>query len=163
LLGGSLPRYLFGGNIGLYYRNFDLSLSFQGVGKQNSRMDELMYTPMPLGKGNITDVYADNYWSPYNTDEENQNAKYPRIGGSGSGEFADRLLFNGAYLRLKNITLGYTLPESINTHYFKSLRIYTSITDLFSIDNLPKGWDPEASGTTYPITSSFIFGVSVNF
>ena len=162
LLGGSLPRYLYGVNFDFNYKNFDFSLMFQGIGKQNTKMQGLMYYVKPMG--NIPKIIDGKYWSHYNTAEENLKAKYPRLQETSGTEytFSDMWLFNGAYLRLKNITLGYNVPNQIlHQKYFKSLRIYTSITDLFSIDNYPKGWDPESTSSAYPITTSFVFGVSV--
>ena len=165
LLGGSLPRYLYGVTLDANYKSFDFSVMFQGVGKQNSKMQGLMYYAKPGDKGNIPKIIDGKYWSYYNTDEENLHARYPRLETtSGSAyTFSDMWLFNGAYLRLKNITLGYTLPDRIfRQEYFKSLRIYATITDLFSIDHYPKGWDPEAKSSTYPITVSYVLGVSIN-
>ncbi len=165
LLGGSLPRYLYGLNLDIQYKNFDLSVMFQGVGKQVSKMQGLMYYAKPGDKGNIPKIIDGKYWSHYNTEEENLNAKYPRLEEtSGSAyTFSDMWLFDGAYLRLKNITLGYNFSDKIfRQKYFKSLRVYASITDLFSIDHYPKGWDPEANSSTYPITASYVFGISIN-
>ncbi|RIH67183.1 SusC/RagA family TonB-linked outer membrane protein [Mariniphaga sediminis] len=176
LLGGSLPRYLFGGNINLNYKNFDFLLVYQGVGKQKARMYENMVRPYIERWMNMPMFIDGQYWSKYNTDEENQKTKYPRLTDVNQGnnyQMSDFWLFNGAYLRVKNITLGYTVPESITSKIsVKSLRIYSSVSDLFSIHKYPKGWDPEhkitdnnilSSLSAYPITSSLIFGVSVKF
>lgn len=165
LLGGSLPRYLYGLTVDASYRNFDFSVMFQGVGKQNAKMQGLMYYAKPGDKGNIPKIIDGNYWSYYNTDEENLRARYPRLETtSGSAyTFSDMWLFNGSYLRLKNITLGYNLSNKVfRQEYFKSMRLYATITDLFSKDHYPKGWDPEAKSSTYPITVSYVFGISVN-
>ena len=65
---------------------------------------------------------------------------------------------------MKNITLGYNLPNLWTEKiHLKNVRLYMSAVDLFSINNYPKGWDPEVSDTGYPITASFIFGASINF
>lgn len=73
-------------------------------------------------------------------------------------------MFNGRYVRLKNITIGYTLPSSIsNKVLIRKARIYISANDLFCINKYPKGFDPEMSEYGYPITSSLLFGLSVNF
>ena len=65
---------------------------------------------------------------------------------------------------LKNITLGYTIPEKITKYAgIKRLRVYASATDLFSISRFPKGWDPEMGYTSYPITMSLLMGLSVKF
>ena len=73
-------------------------------------------------------------------------------------------MFNGAYFRVKNITLGYSLPENILKHVrMKSLRFYVSVNDLPAISNYPEGWDPELGWGSDYISTSFIFGVNVKF
>ncbi|MDX9881022.1 MAG: TonB-dependent receptor [Prolixibacteraceae bacterium] len=165
LLGGSLPRYMYGGNIGLNYSNFDFSLVFQGVGKQNARLIDAMVRPFREAWGNVPGILMNNYWSMYNNEAQNLKAKYPRlsdVGATNNYVMSDYWLFKGGYLRLKNITIGYTLPDfTVNKFNIKSLRIYASSSDLFSLNHYPKGWDPEA--TNYLMTKSFIFGASIKF
>jgi len=73
-------------------------------------------------------------------------------------------LIDGAYLRLKNVTLGYNIPSAITQKInLQSVRVYGSVSDFLTINNYPKGWDPEVSASGYPITASFIFGLTVNF
>lgn len=167
LLGGSLPRYIYGGNISLDYQGFDFSLAFQGVGKQNSRMTEQMVKPFFSSWTNPPLIIDGNYWSVYNTPEQNLAAKYPRLSNTGGENnnyvMSDYWLFNGKYFRLKNVVLGYTLPEKLTSKIkLSQFRIYASATDLFSIDNYPKGWDPEVSYNTY-ISKTFNLGLSVKF
>ena len=77
---------------------------------------------------------------------------------------SDYWLFNGGYFRLKNITLGYTLPPKwTEKATIKKIRLYVSANDLFCISNYPSGWDPEMGVSDYPITTSLLFGISVNF
>jgi hypothetical protein len=77
---------------------------------------------------------------------------------------SDYWLINGGYLRLKNLTLGYNLPEILTKKiHLQRVRIYGSASDIFTIDNFPKGWDPEVAQSGYPITASYIFGLSVTF
>ena len=77
---------------------------------------------------------------------------------------SDYWLFNGAYFRLKNITLGYSLPKHLMERTFvKNLRVYANIADLPAISNYPKGWDPEVGTSSDFISTSFIFGVNVKF
>jgi TonB-linked SusC/RagA family outer membrane protein len=167
LLGGSLPRYLYGGNILLEYKNFDLSLVFQGVGKQNSRISNLMVEPLLYSWEEVPQVIVGNYWSEYNTTEENLQARYPRLSDIGRKfhDYAcsDYWLFNGAYFRMKNIMLGYKIPPALSEKVkIRNARIYVSISDLFSIDSYIEGWDPEWT-SSYWITKSFILGLNVNF
>jgi hypothetical protein len=77
---------------------------------------------------------------------------------------SDYWLYNGRYIRLKNLSVGYTLPKAWTTKAcMNTVRLYVSGSDLFTISNAPKGWDPEVSTEGYPITTSLIFGVSINF
>jgi TonB-linked SusC/RagA family outer membrane protein len=165
LLGGSLPRYLYGGNIQLEYRNFDFSLVFQGIGKQTAQITQSMARPFINEYIEVPQLIVGNYWSKYNTDEQNLKARYPRVSNTGNTNnysFSDFWLFDGSYFRLKNIMFGYNLPKMLTERYkMQNVKVYASISDLLSIDNYPKGWDPEAS--SYWVTTSFIFGVSVKF
>ena len=167
LLGGSLPRFMYGGSADIAYKNIDLSLAFQGIGSQNVRYTSNMVQPLSGQWTNVPSVIEGKYWSSYNTDEQNANAIYPRISNVNAPSnytMSDFWMFNGRYLRLKNITLGYTLPEMITKGAFiKRARIYVSANDLFQLSDYPTGWDPEMSGTGYPITKSFLFGLSVKF
>ena len=160
LLGGSLPRFLYGGNIQLDYKSIDFSLAFQGIGKQNVLLPPSWVSPR-YAHYKLIDG---NYWSNYNTVEQNKKAKYPRFLTSTENNYvtSDFWLFNGAYFRLKNITLGYTIPSHISqTINMKGIRFYITMSDLFSIDNYPSGYDPEGSG--FFITKSFMVGASLNF
>jgi len=167
LLGGSLPRYMYGANLKLNYKNFDLSIVLQGVGHQNTRLSGIMITPLTANWGHMPKIIDGTSWSKYNTDEQNLAAKYPRLTYTNQGvnyAMSDYWLINGGYLRLKNITLGYNLPTSlIQKINLQRVRIYGSASDIFTIDNYPKGWDPEVAESGYPITSSYIFGLSVTF
>lgn len=167
LLGGSLPRYIFGGQINAGYVGFDLSMAFQGVGKQNAVMSEQMVRPFFSAWTTPPQIIDGNYWSVYNTEEQNLAARYPRLSVTSANNnnymASDFWMMNGAYFRLKNITLGYTLPSKIFRKLnISNLRIYGSATDLFSIDKYPAGWDPEANDSPY-ITKSFLLGLSVKF
>ena len=165
LLGGSLPRYLYGGNIRLEYKNFDFSLVFQGVGKQNSQITQNMVSPLSNFWEDVPQLILGNYWSVNNTNEQNLKAKYPRVtynGATNNYSFSDFWLFNGAYFRLKNINIGYNIPSNVvEKCKLQNARVYISISDLFSLDNYPKGWDPEAS--SYWITRAFNIGISLKF
>ena len=167
VLGNQLPRFQFGGNINLGYKNWDMSIAFQGIGKKNSYMGSAMVQPLRDNYGNIPAIIEDRYWSVFNTDEENARAQYPRLtktGLSNNYAISDYWIFNGAYFRLKNVTLGYTLPENVTKIIgMKRVRVYASASDLFCLSHYPKGWDPEMGYTSYPITTSILAGVSVKF
>ena len=77
---------------------------------------------------------------------------------------SDFWLFNGGYFRVKNITLGYTIPKAITEKaYIQRLRVYLSLNDLPAISNYPKGYDPEWSNYNEFITTSYVLGVNVSF
>ena len=99
--------------------------------------------------------------------EQNKKATYPRLtttNASSNYVMSDFWMFNGRYFRLKNITLGYTLPSFLTEKVkMNRVRLYLSATDLFSFSKYPSGWDPETGATAYPITSSYLMGIMVNF
>lgn len=167
LLGGSLPRYMFGTNLKLDFKNFDFSMVLQGVGKLNTRREGLMIQPLVENWGSVPAILDGTSWSTYNTAEQNLAAKYPRLtqnNRESNYTMSDYWLFDGSYLRLKNITLGYNLPSFIAQKIsLQNVRIYASASDILTFNKYPKGWDPEVSNTGYPITSSYVFGLSVTF
>ncbi len=168
LLGGSLPRYMYGGNVRMDYKNFDLGIVIQGVGKVNDRLEGLMVQPLMENWGHVPKILDGGAsWSKYNTEEQNLNAKYPRLSQNNRGNnytMSDYWLFDGGYFRLKNLTLGYTIPSGITQKIsLKNVRLYFSASDFLTINNYPKGWDPEVSVSGYPITASYLFGLSVKF
>ena len=166
-LGNSLPRYQYGGQINASWRGIDLSMAFQGVGKQNAYLSTAMVQPLRDNYGNIPAIIEGKYWSPFNTDAQNLKAIYPRLSNvSKNNNYAvsDFWIFNGGYFRLKNITLGYTLPKAWTQKIgLDRTRFYVSGSDLFCISNYPDGWDPEMGTSSYPITTSLVLGVQVNF
>ena len=167
LLGGSMPRYLYGGNIRLNYKNFDFGLMIQGVGKQNYRMGGLMVQPLPENWGNVPKIVDGNYWSTYNTAEENMNVRYPRLSRTSDANnmaMSDFWMIDGGYFRLKNISLGYSIPQEILKGIgVRNIRVYGNASDVFTINSYPKGWDPEVALSGYPITSSFVLGANIQF
>lgn len=167
LLGGALPRYTFGFNFNGTWKGFDLSIVLQGVGKQNALKSNIMTQGLMENWLTFPDLIDGKYWSVNKTDVENAKAKYPRLTYSNANSnyaMSDYWLFNGRYLRVKNLTLGYTFPsEWAKKIYMDAVRFYVSGNDLFCLSSYPDGWDPEVSTSGYPITKSLLFGISVNF
>lgn len=165
-LGNSLPELQYGGSIWAEWKGIDFNLAFQGIGHI------LSYWSWPVTPFKYQ-AYAcplnliESHWSPNTTDAENAKAKYPKLTTNNTNIYAtsDFYLFNGAYMRIKNITLGYTFPKQLTQKFNVSkLRAYFSVNDLPAFSNHPKGYDPE--WTSYGndlITSSFIFGLNVSF
>jgi len=172
LLGGSLPRFEYGGNLFLRYKNFDFNMVVYGIGQQNKYLNNYVVEAVRSG-GLGSPAYIDgNYWSTYNTPEENANAFYPRLSVVGSGGLnrnngnnyvtSDYWLINGGFLRLKNLVLGWSLPDSIIEKLkIQDFRIYGNVTNPFSIDKFPEGWDPQFSTSGYFVTKSFSLGISI--
>ena len=169
ILGSSSPHFQYGGNINLGWKNWDLAMTFQGIGKVLAWKGQAMvyrdgdaYT-FPV-------EYDKHYWSRYKTDEQNAKALYPRatLTNSAKNDYeqtSDFWLFNGGYFRMKNITLSYTIPERITKAIkMQKIRIYGSATDPFSIDNFPQGWDPESySNLSAYMTRTFTVGAQITF
>jgi TonB-linked SusC/RagA family outer membrane protein len=167
-LGASLPKFTYGGNATISYKGFDFSLVFNGVGKHTRRYAGFQVRPFDETFGNIPANLLGNYWSPENTPEQNQAARYPRFSGrSERNNYAvsDFWLFNGSYFRLKNITLGYSLPQPITEKVkLSQIRFYASLRDFFTLQrNFLDGWDPELDDTGYPIMKTVLFGVNLKF
>lgn len=172
ILGSSLPHYLYGGSVNLGWKGISLSVLFNGVGHQLSRLTEDMVRPFQgqwlsapsvLYKSNG----SRNYWSRYNTDEENLKVRYPRLSESGARynnyKMSDYWLVNSAYFRIKNINLGYTFSKAVISKVnLKGLRVYFNVDDPFCLDHYLKGWDPEAGVSTY-IARTWTFGLDLKF
>lgn len=160
--------YSFGGSID--WKGFDFSFMFQGVAGNyvyNGTKQMGMNGRQDMGNL-ITDVF--NTW-----DFNPAHSKYPRLGLAEDGngnylKFSDVFLEKGDYLRLKNITLGYTLPKSVSSHIGLkngSLRVYMSIDNVATITGY-SGIDPEVGNYgldtgVYPVSRFFNFGVNINF
>ncbi len=164
-LGNSLPEMQYGGSLWGEWKGIDFNLSFQGIGSQ------LAYWSWPGTPFNYQ-AYAsplnliESHWSPTATDEENAKVKYPKLTTNNANIYArsDFYLFDGAYMRIKNITLGYTFPSEITKKLTVSkLRVYFSANDLPAFSKFPEGYDPEWNRSGDLLMSSYIFGLNVSF
>lgn len=148
VIGNSTPRYQYGFRVGADYKGVDLSVFLQGVGKRSVWGNgNLAIAGYNAKEGAIPQAIAEDFWT-----EERTDAFYPRawdMGGSNSGYsmlVQSRYLLNMAYLRIKNITVGYTLPPVLTRKvYLTKARFYVSLENFFTFDNL-RGLpiDPEA-------------------
>lgn len=164
-LGNSLPEYLYGGSIWSEWKGFDFNLSFQGVGYQKC-LWTWPDTPFEYQAYSCPSILIKNHWSPYATDTENAKAKYPMLSSNYTNIYAasDFYLFNGAYMRIKNISLGYTIPQEITKKFFiNKFRIYLSVNDLPAFSHYPKGYDPEWNRNGDLIMTSYMFGLNLSF
>jgi TonB-linked SusC/RagA family outer membrane protein len=163
-IGNSFPRYTFGVNSDFSYRNFELSLLFQGAAKVDTRLAGAL-AEMGNQEGFTHEIYTDNYWTPENTDARfTRPVKFDLRNVATS----DRLVLDASYIRLKNVQLAYSLPvELVQKVSLKKVRVYLSATNLFTISKLNE-WnlDPEApSGRAvyYPQTALYTVGLNLQF
>lgn len=111
------------------------------------------------------------YWYGKTWTTERVDAKYPaitvdQIRGSYNYAPSNNTKFNAAYIRMKNMQVGYSLPKSLLRKInIEKVRFYISGEDLFEIHNVPGGYDPENSGYygSYPFTRVFSFGTNIVF
>ena len=166
-LGDPFPHYEFGLNFNANYKNFDLALFVQGVGQRKVMMSGIGLKPFANG-ANLFKHQLDS-WTP-----ENTNAEYPVLvpEANSADNFvtSDKWVRNGAYARLKNVVLGYSLPKAwSNKIKFDNARIYVSGQNLYTLSNFFKGYDPEVNyggslgGEFYPIMQTFTFGLDLKF
>ncbi len=156
--------FSFGGSIN--WKGIDFSIMFQGVSgnKIYNGLKQIAMRGGNAGYGNMTTDVLDTW------DFNPQSSKYPRLGIAEDTNgnyvlFSDLFLEKGDYLRLKNITLGYTLP--IKSKYIPKIRFYGSIDNVCTITGYT-GVDPECGNYgvdrgVYPVTRLFNFGVNINF
>lgn len=159
VIGNTTPRYQYGFRVGSYWKNFDLDIFFQGVGKRHIWATGNMILPGYFG-AEANFAHTLDYWTPDNT-----GAFYPR-----PMEYAqtakwnylpnDRYLLNAAYLRCKSLIVGYTIPENIIKKVnISKIRIYCSGENLFEFDKMGKvPIDPEIDWTTTTSNDSRSFG-----
>lgn len=172
IIGNETPRYHFGATAGVNYNGFDLSIFLQGVGKRDAWLGgDLRF---PLSYGSFGTVYSHqlDFWKPKdsangNWEAINPNAEFPRLydeskNAGSNNRIQTKYIANGAYIRLKNITLGYTLPKSIvNKLSFSNIKIFISGENVYTWDKLPKGYDPERLNWGYPFYATYSFGVNL--
>lgn len=166
VIGNYFPRYEYSLNLGASYKGFDFTAFLQGVGKMDNYLSGTGSRPFYSAsfQGSMFEHQKD-YWSP-----ENPGAAYPRLTENSSENnyvTSSFWMHSGAYLRLKNVVLGYTLPKAITDNVkIGSARLYVSGQNLITWSNYFPGFDPEqkdTGGEFYPIMKTFTVGLNVNF
>jgi TonB-linked SusC/RagA family outer membrane protein len=168
IIGNSNRRYQYGFHGGANWKNFDCSFFIQGIGKRDLFVVNDLTYPYASNYGTLYSNVLD-YWK-----NDHVDSFYGRIYNLGGGNSSynkftqTRYLQNGAYMRLKNLTLGYSVPPSIlKKMHLQMLRVFISGEDLFTLKHMPKGVDPELSdlgyGGQYPIMSKTSVGLTLNF
>lgn len=185
LIGNNSPRYQFGFNLSANWKGFGVSAFFQGIAKRDwyfAPEADLFYGPYNRPYGFQPKIMMDNYWT-----EENQDAYWPRYRGYtalGTGRSLGapqtRYLQDASYLRLKNITVDYTLPNSwLKRLGVKKAMIYVSGQNILTFTGLSKytdNFDPEmienpigdmtnshGQGDAYPMLKSYSLGLNLSF
>lgn len=162
VIGDYMPHYTYGIDFYGKYKNFDLSFLLQGVGKADGYIDQQGVLAFYMG-GTAQEWHKD-HWT-----EDNRNASYPRLTFNypNNEQVSSYWVKNAAYLRLKNIQIGYTIPQAlVRKTYLDSFRIFFSAQNLFTITSFYDGFDPEAPvgrGDFYPMMKVYSFGLNVKF
>ncbi|MDD4516031.1 TonB-dependent receptor [Massilibacteroides sp.] len=174
VIGNMFPRYQYGFTIGAAYKGFDFNMFVQGVGQRKLwAMGNQVLPGYTSGEPYYNG--SDDYWTPENTD-----AFYPRptiYGQAAKWNYAvnDRYLLNMAYMRLKTLTIGYSLPNTLlSKAHISNLRVYFTGENLFEFDNVKPDIDPEIDvryvgtsadsrnfGRSYPYQRTLSFGLQI--
>jgi len=176
IIGKAIPDFVYSLNVELFYRQFDFSVFFYGM--QNYQVYNHLraaiegFSSQDMGHNKLK-AYAENYYR-----EDRPSTKYIRADINNTNQ-NDRLstwfLEEGSFLRLKDLQLGYSLPEHINGYLGLSrARVYVSATNLWTLTQYT-GRDPESptvssspltpgnDSGTYPVPRSYSIGIQVDF
>ncbi|WP_035464447.1 SusC/RagA family TonB-linked outer membrane protein [Algoriphagus vanfongensis] len=192
VIGNSSARYRYGANIDVSYSGFDLSVFLQGVGKRDYYPHHyLFWGPYQQPYANVYPWNLDFYRGQADSDalmaqhsqsyidaglaEANLDSEYPVLQswladnnyGAGLDIPQTKYLLSGAYLRIKNITLGYTFPKAVTDRIsVDRVRLFVSGENLFTFSSIKKFVDPEAIndgyGWAYPFQRKMSFGVNID-
>ena len=170
ILGNPIPDFTYGLNINMEYKDFDLTVFFQGV-QGNDIFNQKKYTYYFDYSNNVVKD-ALNGWTKTNKNTGIPIMKTQNTSGGNSlpSEF---YVEDGSYLRLKNLQLGYSLPKKwLEAIRFNKLRVYAGVQNLFTLTKY-SGYDPEVSSnvlfsrgidiSSYPNARTFTFGFNASF
>lgn len=162
-----MPAITYSLNLGATWKDFDLSMVWQGVGAVSHIYDREVLGEFSGDSGHPSTLWKDS-WT-----EQNHNAKMPRVfeTGTSSSDVTKVLstfwLWNTAYIRLKTLQLGYSLPKSVlHSLGLTKVRFYYAGENLLTFDHLPFNIDPEVSsdrGSSFPLLRSHAIGVNITF
>lgn len=159
---GANPTFTYGFNLGAAWKGIDFSMLLQGVtGIQSGYRTTLFQSSIRWG-GQLNQDVIDGRWYEGRTTP----ATYPRLleySDPRNTQTSDFWTMSKAYLKIRNIQLGYTLPKAwTNTVFMERVRIYGSLENFFTFSKY-KGFDPEISGIGYPTLKQAVVGVNVTF
>lgn len=177
IIGNNTPRYNFGINLDAAYKGFDVRVFLQGVAKRDFAVGGSYFWGASGGKWQTVvfeehlDYFRDDANHPFGL---NLDSYYPRADWSGGrNQYTQtRYLQNAAYLRVKNLQFGYTIPQAfLENTGISNVRIYVSGENLFTFTKLSKLYDPEMLGIgyngegmkTYPLSKIWSLGLSLTF
>lgn len=174
VIGNSTPRFAYGLDLTADYKGLDFRLFFQGVMKRDYFQNSYYFWGLNGNQGpwfSTLFVEHKDYFrnDPNDPMGENINAYYPRalFGTPKNQQVQTKYLQNAAYLRLKNIQLGYTFPEKITkTISIQKMRVYLSGENLLTLTKLSSIFDPETigggwGGSVYPLSKVYSFGLTM--
>lgn len=174
IIGNNTPRYRFGLNLALDYKGFDFSIMFQGVAKRDYWVDGMIFWGVNGGQWNSTGY--EGHWDFFRPEGDplgaNINAYYPRpiLDSTQNQQIQSGYLQNAAYIRLKNLQVGYSLPKSlIHKIGLEKVRIFFSGDNLWCGTKLNKNFDPELigksdwgnNGMAYPLSYTLSCGINI--
>lgn len=162
-VGNTAPRYSYGLNLSVKYKGFDLGVFFQGVGKRTMFRVGEYSMPWSDWWRQPPAFYYGQTWN-----EDRPDAPYPRLSHGDirywNYQASTMQQINAAYIRLKNLQVGYTLPEMLTQKISVSrARVYFSGQDMWEQHHVKGGWDPESAdwGGNYPFQRFYSFGIDI--
>lgn len=169
IIGNSTPRFQYGVNGGFTWKSLDFSFVISGVAKQDQWRANTLTFPNFSAFGTIYSHQLD-YWTISNQDAH-WGRMYDQAGGNQdfNQSIQTKYLLNGAYLRIRNLSLGYTLPKYLTQRFFVDrLQAFLSVENAFTFDHMPKGLEADIYrdnefGYAYPHMRSFSLGVNLSF
>lgn len=177
------PEIVYGFGFSAGFKGFDLSAFFQGLGRESFWIDAQATAPFisyryksevdndqlanVVLENQLLKAYADSHWSE---DNQDLHALWPRlsttdVGNDNNSQQSSWFMRNGAFLRMKELEIGYTLPEALSKKmYMQSLRVYVNGTNLFCWSDFNL-WDVEmgGNGLGYPVQKVYNVGIQMNF
>ena len=162
VVGGRYPKFYYGGGFNIYWKDFDVSLFLQGVEGTKSLSRNWGITPYEQGSPPTKD-FVKNHWTG-----EGSTNKYPAMYRAGynpvTGTVSTFHLYDSSYLRLKNLRIGYNIPNAYAQRIgLKQAQVYFSGDNLLTFTDYP-GMDPErtsGSFSVYPQLRTYAFGIKV--
>ena len=159
---GTNPKFTFGLNLNAAYKGFDISALIQGQLGIKTYWQSSAYNTPTVRKGyQINKEVADGRWYEGRTD-----ATYPRLlqyQDTRNTQLSDFYLQNRAFLKIRNLQLGYTIPQALTQKvHVDRVRVYCSLENFFTFTSY-KGFDPEVSGMNYPTMKQCTLGLNISF